>query len=173
MPKLNLIVLTAILTLSSAVQAASIRENFLSLRNIFNPQGRKVEEATVKTRSSEPRAMVLEYLAHRYKGERLNYRYFWSNDRLMVNDQSGGTIQAKYVQGVVNEWVRQKHHWDPLYAPTAKNVSAIVDDLLKSGAAIGFDGGDVNGCSHVTPLLLILDRRAQYVYAVELSNCKP
>ncbi len=108
-----LFVLIAFLTISNAVHAASIRENFLSLRKIFNPQGRTVDAATVSTRSNEAYQMVGEYLKKRYDGVPNNYRYFWNSDRLMVNDASAGTIKPQYVDRVVNEWVHQKFRWSP------------------------------------------------------------
>jgi hypothetical protein len=173
---LKLYVLAALLSFSSIPSvsgAATIRENFLTLRKIFNPQGRTVSEATVRVSSSDPRIMVNQYLRNRYNGKIASMRFFWNSDRLMVNDLSAGTIRAQSTQNVVGEWVLLRHRRNAEYSSVARQVQQIVNDLLKSGAVIGFDGADVNGCFGVTPLILILDRSNREVFAVELSTCKP
>ncbi|HEX4922891.1 MAG TPA: hypothetical protein VFV50_02360 [Bdellovibrionales bacterium] len=173
MGKFGLYVLIAFMGFSSLAQAETIRENFLSLRKIFTGQGRSVAEATVRVNSSEPATMLRRYLSRRHGGMPGDYRYFWNSDRLTVNDSSAGTIKPEFAAKVVDEWVLMKHHYGPEYQTESRQAARIVRDLLARGAVLAFDGRDVATCIFTTPLLLILDRREQTVYAVELNTCRP
>jgi hypothetical protein len=162
-------------TLAGPVQTSSIDATVADLEEIFSPYGHHDD---YKVTSVVPLDMVKQYIAAKYgEDPELGSEYkFVSNAKSFEMDtQIAGTVSASVakaeVLGAIDGWMSDWLEDDAKAAALRAKAVKLMDTLIASGAAFGFDGFEQNGCAAPTTFMLVLDPKTHHVYGVDLNPC--
>lgn len=98
-----------------------------------------------------------------------SYKYIQDSRTLPVDQDVAGVLKADEAKKIVLDSISYIRADDPT---GYDKISGLMDELIKAGAAFGFDGFEQNACAAPSPFLLIIDQKGQQVIGIDLTPCE-
>jgi hypothetical protein len=126
----------------------------------------------VDVTSAVPLTMLGEYMDITYEPE--DYEIVENATEFETDVMKAGTVTLEAAHAAVSDGIEyvdsvaEEEESTPRHQAEA---AAALDAIVEAGAILGFDGWGQSGCAAPTPVLVIIDTEAKFVYGIDLNPC--